>query len=131
MFKAQNALKAFKEARLQMGLNLVGAVGATALGASKIPSLLANKSLTISELKVINQTLQWINQSASGTKLVRALNLIKSPINDQFETFLVALSKISEANRLKFLKMLQDSKLTPDKLKGIIEESLQALKKCQ
>lgn len=128
--EAEATLKAFKEARLQLGLNLAGAVGSYALGATKIPSLIAGKSLSIGELKIVNSILNRINDSATALKLMRAVKLIKGPAEELFERFIVSLSKVSESTRLKFLNMLQDSKITPEKLKEIIEEALKAQKNC-
>ncbi len=128
--EATDTLVAFKEARLQLAIGLVGATGSLALGATKIPALIATKSLSIKELKIVNSILNSINNSATAIKIARAIKLWGKPIDDLFEQFILALSKVSESTRLKFLKTLENSKLTPEKLKEIIQDALNAAKNC-
>lgn len=128
--EAHETLKAFKEARLQLALNLAGAVGSYAIGATKIPALVAGKSLSIGQLKIVNNILNRISDSTTAVKLLRAINLIKGPAEELLERFVIALSKTSESSRQKFLKMLHDAKITPEKLKEIIGDALKASKNC-
>lgn len=128
--EAADVLKAFKEARLQLALNLAGAAGSYAVGATKIPGLIAAKTMGIKDLKSVNIILNRINNSTSAVKIARAIKLISGPTQDFFEKFVIALSRASEKTRLKILKQIEDSKMTPEKVKEIIQNALNAAKDC-
>lgn len=128
--EAEEALKDFKEARLQLFFNLGGAVGSYALSATKIPSLIGAKALNVKELKVVNAVLNSINNSATGAKVARTIQIFGKPGLELFENFIVRLSQGSEKTRLRFLSMMKDKAMTPEKLKEIIEDALKKSQKC-
>lgn len=128
--ESEQTLKEFKEARLQLFFNLGGAVGSYALSATKIPSLIGAKALNVKELKVVNSVLNSLNNSASVAKVGRVVAMIGKPGLEIFENFLVRLSQGSEKTRVRFLSMMKDKAMTPEKLKEIIEDALKKSQKC-
>lgn len=128
--ESEQTLKEFKEARLQLFFNLGGAVGSYALSATKIPSLIGAKTLNVKELKVVNSVLNSLNNSATVAKVGRTIALIGKPGLEIFENFLVRLSQGSEKTRVRFLSMMKDKAMTPEKLKEIIEDALKKSQKC-
>lgn len=128
--ESEQTLKAFKEARLQLFFNLGGAVGSYALSATKIPNLIGAKALNVKELKIVNSVLNSINNSTTVAKVGRTIAIFGKPGLELFESFIVRLSQGSEKTRLRFLTMMKDKAMTPEKLKEIIEDALKKSQKC-
>lgn len=82
------------------------------------------------EFKATTKIMEYLSENATTQKLAQTAKLIGSKGSDLIDQFLLHLAKTSEKIRLATLDLLKDTKITPQKIKEIFEEALEAAKKC-
>ena len=85
---------------------------------------------TSTELNAATKILKTIGDTKAASKLKDIIKMMGASGAEKIDNFLLLLAKTGEANRIKFLELLKDGKLTPEKFKDIIESSLDAAKSC-
>jgi len=137
MYEFNESYLAFKEARFEAALNLgmgaadMGAMGII-FGASKTAVRSVEEVEKISlALKKLRTLYKSVGDKVISNKLVGALKLMGKNADEKLDMFLVRLSQSKDSVRLKFLEKLKTSDMTPEKLKKMIEESLEASKRCK
>jgi hypothetical protein len=126
---AKDSLIKFKEARLMAGLSLAG-VGLNLVNVSSVFNIFKMGKATSTELNAATKILKSIGDTKVASKLKDIVKALGTNGAEKLDHFLLLLAKTGETNRIKFLELLKDSKLTPEKFKDIIESSLNAANKC-
>ncbi len=126
---AKETLVKFKEARLMAGLSLAG-VGLNLVNVGSVFNIFKMGKATSTELNAATKILKSIGDTKVASKLKEIVKAMGANGAEKLDNFLLLLAKTGETNRIKFLELLKDSKLTPDKFKDIIESSLNAANKC-
>ncbi len=127
--EARDAIKNFKEAKFNAALSLAG-LAASGIPLLKFLNLSRFQSKNLAELKAVTKILEHLNKSENIQKLKTTARLMGNMAQEKIDAFLLLLAKSSESLRIKTLESLQNSNLTPEKLKEIIEKSLFAAKNC-
>jgi len=126
---AKDTLIKFKEARLMAGLSLAG-VGLNLVNVGSVFNIFKMRNTTTAELNAATKILRSIGDTKVASKLKEIVKVMGANGAEKLDNFLLLLAKTGEKNRIKFLELLKDSKLTPEKFKDIIESSLNAANKC-
>lgn len=129
IIEARDALVSFKEARLMAALSLAG-VGLNLVNVGAVLNIFKSGTATPTELNAVAKILHTIGDTKVALKLKEIIKYMGSSGAAKMDTFLLHLAKASEKNRIKFLELLKNGKLTPEKFKNIIESSLEAARKC-
>jgi ribosomal protein S15P/S13E len=128
---AKDALLEFKEARLLAGISFVS-LGMNVVNASKLFNIFQTTSkVSTDEVKAATKILQYISQTAVGKRLKDVAKVMGEKSMEKIDLFMFNLAKTSEVNRVKFLELLSDTKVLPEKIKDIINASLDAVKNCE
>lgn len=127
--EARDALVSFKEARLMAGLSLA-AVGLNLVNVGSVFNIFKMGNATSTELNAATKILKTIGDTKAASKLKDIIKMMGASGAEKIDNFLLLLAKTGETNRIKFLELLKDGKLTPEKFKDIIESSLDAAKSC-
>ncbi|MCP4913347.1 MAG: hypothetical protein GY909_09515 [Oligoflexia bacterium] len=137
IIEARESLSEFKQARFDAAL----AVGFSILdlGGLKAASTIIKKggqaaargasALSPKQLDVLSDLYRVISNKFISTKLANVVRLMGENGGKKLDEFLTLLATMPSDLRLKFLNKLRDSNMTPEKLKQIIEEALEAAKK--
>jgi hypothetical protein len=131
VLEAKNALVEFKDARFSAGLSLMN-TGLNLLAFGSFFNILKTSNAKISpeEIKAASKIMKYLSDTATAKKLKDVAKILGSKGTQKLDMFLLALAKVGEKNRIKFLELLADKKITPEKIKEIIEASLDAAKNC-
>ena len=129
---AKQALIEYKEARFSASLSLIG-VGLGGAFAAKLFNLLNSgpTALSTHDVRGASKILKYLTNRQSAKKLKEVIQALGDRGSEKMEDFLIKLAKVSEKNRIKFLEKLNESAITPEKIKQIVEKSLQAAKSCK
>ena len=128
--EAKTALVNFKDARFSAGFSLLN-VGLNAGATISLFNLVKfNPKLSPDHLKGASKILQALSQTATAKKLKDVAVLFGNKGLEKIDLFLLHLAKTGESGRIKFLELLSNSKITPEKLKEIMEAALDAAKNC-
>ena len=137
ILKAQKALTDFKSARIEAALSI--GFSLANLGVLKAANKLGYVSLsagrkglqTLSpkQLEVLSSIYKAIARPKVASKLREVLKLMGRKGGEKLDQFLTLLSQSSESMRIKLLEALADTKMTPNKIKEIIEEALEVVSK--
>lgn len=127
--EARDALVSFKEARLMAGLSLAG-VGLNLVNVGSVFNIFKMGNATSTELNAATKILKSIGDTKVASKLKEIVKAMGESGAEKLDNFLLFLAKTGETNRIKFLELLKNGKLTPEKFKDVIESSLEAAKKC-
>lgn len=128
---AQKALVDFKEARLSAAISLA-AVGLHAVTVGKVFNLLKSTNAKIGpdEVRAATKIMHYLGQTKVAKSLQDTAVMLGKAGAEKIDDFLFLLARAGETNRIKFLELLQNAKLTPDKIKIIVEDALEAAKTC-
>lgn len=137
IIEARDALTDFKQARfdaaLAIGFSLVDLGGVKAAASISQRSIRlaqgAGKVLSPKQLKALSSIYKFISNNAISNKLAKVVELLGANGGKKLDEFLTLLASMSEGARLKFLNKLLDSNMTPEKIKKIVEEALEAAAK--
>lgn len=128
---AKDALKDFKEARLLLGISVIS-LGMSAANASNFLNILKSETkVTPDQIRAATKILQYISKTAVGKRLADVAAVMGNKGMEKIDYFLLNLAKVGEKNRVKFLELLADTKVLPEKIRDIIEASLDAVKACE
>jgi hypothetical protein len=132
ILEAKTALIEFKDARISAGLSLAGA-GLSLLSAGSLFQILKTTEAKVSpdQIKAASKIMRYISQTATARKLKDIALILGDKGIDKIDAFLLQLAKVSETGRVKFLELLNNSKMTPEKIKEVIESALDAAKNCK
>lgn len=121
----------FKDARTKASLAFLGA-GLSAFRLERFFDLtrLSTSSLKISELKAMTKIFEVISDNQVVSKINATGKMLGKNASNLMDEFFLRLAKVSENTRISLLELLKDSKLTPEKLKEIVENSLAVAKNC-
>ena len=128
---AQKALVDFKEARLSATISLA-AVGLHALTVGKVFNLLKSTNSVVGpdEVRAATKIMHYLGKTKVAKSLQDTAVMLGKAGAEKIDDFLFLLARTGEVNRIKFLELLQSAKLTPDKIKIIVEDALEAAKAC-
>lgn len=130
IMEAKNALVEFKDARFSAGFALVN-VGLNAATAISIFNLIKyDPKVSPDHIKGAAKILRELSQTATARKLKDVAKLFGDKGMEKIDLFLLYLAKSGEAGRVKFLELLTNAKMTPEKIKEIMEAALDAAKNC-
>lgn len=127
--EAKDALVDFKEARLKAGLSLTS-IGLNLVNVGSVFNILKAGKATTGELNAATKILKAISDTKIATRLKEIVNTIGINGAEKLDLFLLRLAQVGEKVRIKFLELLKDGKITPEKFKDIIESALIAAKNC-
>jgi hypothetical protein len=127
----KEAYLAFTDARMKASIAFVSAgvsiVRLDQLFDLKYLALAANKVTT---MKATTKILETLSDSAVVSKINASAKLIGGHASEMFDQFFLKLATVSEKVRLSVLELLKDNRLTPLKLRELVEKSLEIAKKC-
>ena len=127
---AKNALVEFKDARFSAGFSLAN-VGLNAFAANSLFNLIKiNPKVSPDQLKIATKIMRHLSQTATARKLKDVVKIMGDKGLDKIDLFLLHLARTGESGRIKFLELMSNSKITPDKIREVIESSLEAAKNC-
>lgn len=131
VLEAQVALTEFKDARLSAGISLAS-MGLNLIVAGKLFNILKTGTNKVSadELKAATKIIQYLSETKVAKALKDTAAMLGAAGVEKIDDFLLLLARAGEKNRIKFLELLKDGKLTPDKIKTIVEDALDAAKNC-
>jgi hypothetical protein len=128
---AKDALKDFKEARLLLGISFIS-IGMSAGNAGTFLNILKTETkVTPDQIRAATKIMQYISKTAVGKRLADVAQVMGNKGMEKIDYFLLNLAKVGEKNRVKFLELLSDSKVLPEKIRDVIETSLEAIKNCE
>lgn len=127
---AKNALVEFKDARFSAGFSLAN-VGLNAFAANSLFNLIKlNPKVSPDQLKIAAKIMRHLSQTATARKLKDVVKVMGDKGMEKIDVFLLHLAHTGESGRVKFLELISNSKITPDKIREVIESSLDAAKNC-
>lgn len=126
---ARDALVNFKEARMMAAISLAG-LGLNFVNLGSIAALLKGGNASKKELIAATAILNSISETKVALRLKEIMKSLGETGAETLDIFFLRLAKTGEAGRLKFLELLKNGQLTPEKYKEIIEASLAAAKNC-
>ena len=130
IIEAKNALVEFKDARMTAGISLAS-VGLSLASAGKLFSILkSDAKISPDQVKAATKILRYLGQTQMAKRVKDVVRVLGEAGMEKLDTFLLHLAKVGESSRIKFLELLKNEKITPEKLKEIIESSLEAAKNC-
>jgi hypothetical protein len=127
--EAKNALVDFKEARLKAGLAFAS-LGLNLVNVGRVFNIFKMGNSSVTELNAATKILKSISNTQVVGRLKEIVRAIGNSGSEKLDIFFLRLAQTGEKGRIKFLELLKDKKLTPDKYKEIIESSLLAAKSC-
>lgn len=130
ILEAKNALVEFKDARLTAGISLAS-VGLSLTNAGRLFNLLKlDSSVSPDQVKAATKILRYLAQTQVAKRIKDVVRVLGEAGMEKLERFFLFLAQAGESSRLKFLELLKDTKITPEKIKEIVESSLEAAKNC-
>lgn len=130
IIEAKNALVEFKDARMTAGISLAS-VGLSLASAGKLFSILkSDAKISPDQIKAATKILRYLGQTQMAKRVKDVVRVLGEAGMEKLDSFLLYLAKAGEKSRVKFLELLADGKITPEKIKEIIEASLEAAKNC-
>ena len=130
IIEAKNALVEFKDARMTAGISLAS-VGLSLASAGKLFSILkSDAKISPDQVKAATKILRYLGQTQMAKRVKDVVRVLGEAGMEKLDTFLLYLAKAGESSRIKFLELLKDGKITPEKIKEIVEASLEAAKNC-
>ncbi|MBC7712657.1 MAG: hypothetical protein H7177_04935 [Rhizobacter sp.] len=131
VMEAKNALVEFKDARFSAGMALLN----TGLNLATVGSLFnivkaTDAKVSPDQIKAAAKILKYLSETATARRLKDIAKVLGDKGMEKIDAFLLALAKVGEKNRVKFLELLNDAKVTPEKMKEVIEAALDAAKNC-
>jgi hypothetical protein len=127
--EAKNALVDFKEARMMAGLSMAS-MGLNLVNVGSVFNILKSGKATATELNAATKILKYVGDTQVAARLKEIVQAIGVSGAEKLDMFLLRLAQVGEKGRIKFLELLKDRKMTPEKYKEIIESSLLAAKNC-
>lgn len=127
--EAKNALVDFKEARLMAGISFAS-LGLNLVNVGAVFNIFKSGKATATELNAATKILKCIGDTEVVSRLKEIVLALGTKGSEKLDNFLLLLAQAGEKGRIKFLELLKDKKLTPEKYKEIIETSLLAAKNC-
>ncbi|MBC7428752.1 MAG: hypothetical protein H7336_09095 [Bacteriovorax sp.] len=131
VMEAKNALMEFKDARFSAGMALMN-VGLNLMTVGSLFNIVKASEAKVSpdQIKAAAKIMKYLSKTATARKLKDIAKVMGDKGMEKIDAFLLALAKVGEKNRVKFLELLNDVKMTPEKIKEIIESALDAAKNC-
>ncbi len=130
ILEAKNALVEFKDARMTAGISFAS-VGLSLASAGKLLSIFKTDTIiSPDQIKAAAKILRFLGQTQVAKRVKDVVRILGESGMDKFDTFLLRLARVGEGSRIKFLELLKDGKITPERLREVIEASLEAAKNC-
>lgn len=131
------ALKNYKEARFTAGLAIgfsvvdLGGLRAAATLSNKSIQLAqrAGKTLSPTQVKVLTTIYKAVADNKVSAKLAQVVKLMGKAGGHKLDKFLTLLADSSQALRKRFLDSLSTGKMTPEKIRKLVDEALEAAEK--
>lgn len=127
--EAKNELIEFKEARLMAGISLAS-MGFNLVNVGNLLNVFKSGTMSARELGAATKILKVVGDTKVAQKLSEIVKALGAAGAEKLDNFLLLLARAGEAGRIKFLELLMNGRLTPEKYKDIIESSLLAAKNC-
>ena len=130
ILEAKNALIEFKDARFRAVFALAN-MGINAFSAFSVFNILkVDPKVSPDKIKAASKIMRYISETRTAQKLKNVALILGDKGMEKLDLFLLQLAKIGEVSRVKFLELLTNAKMTPEKIKEIIEAALDAAKNC-
>lgn len=128
---AKVALEDYKENRTAAMISLAG-VGLGFVNFGKVFSMaqLGAKNFKVPTLIANSKILKAISDTRIAKKIKDALSTAGGLTSAKLDSFLSKLAESSESVRIKILELMKDSRFTSSDLKLLVEDALNAAKKC-